>query len=599
MARKRILRSVLVLILLVVLNWAIASWLLWTNCDRVVISFRDGQWPFREEKVFVEVSRNEPESQHQGLKGCLDIAHESGWIGILVKFRENEIGISSGRATRIWNLKTGAHFVADSTTFPECRRALREAVEPMSRLSGWRRLALSAAFHPMITGFAFGKNGLCWRIAFHGGTATVGADRWIRELRVKEPDGKHVWHIVLQRDLFFGVSPGFEAPPGPALGVPADEVDKSLAAVTRLLQLPFRAIMPDGDGLWREGKGWLRVKNGRRLLHLEGTSYEIGYQHGRLLKSAARHMLERTLYGVGLSYSLNKGRWFLNEAGKLVERQRPHIDPEYFEELRGLSDGLRLSLNEVQAVNLFPEFFHCSGVAVFNRATKTGELLHARVLDYMTHAGLQDGAVVIAVNREGALRFVSASYAGFIGSVTGMNEEQIAIGEMGGGGEGLWDGTPMSLLIRGALEHATTLEEAVSYMRDRPRTCEYYYVLSDGKIPNAVGIAATPDTFRVIHAGEAVERLPEAIDDAVLMSAGARYQHLVKRIREHYGRIDARKLFEIVRRPVAGKSNLHNVIFEPQILRLRVADAKRNEPACDQKPTIYSWPEMFPALMGE
>ena len=42
----------------------------------------------------------------------------------------------------------------------------------------------------------------------------------------------------------------------------------------------------------------------------------------------------------------------------------------------------------------------------------------------------------------------TVTYAGFIGSVTGMNAERVSIGEMGGRGMGHWDGTPMALLVR-------------------------------------------------------------------------------------------------------------------------------------------------------
>lgn len=83
-------------------------------------------------------------------------------------------------------------------------------------------------------------------------------------------------------------------------------------------------------------------------------------------------------------------------------------------------------------------------------ATVNGELLHARVLDYMADIGLQEYAAVIAITRSGVNRFVTVGYTGFVGSVSGMNEKQVAIGEMGGDGEGDWDGMPMSLLIRGA-----------------------------------------------------------------------------------------------------------------------------------------------------
>jgi hypothetical protein len=197
------------------------------------------------------------------------------------------------------------------------------------------------------------------------------------------------------------------------------------------------------------------------------------------------------------------------------------------------------------------------------------------------------------VERDGVNRIVNVSYAGFIGSVTGMNEQKVAIGEMGGRGEGLWDGTPMSFLLRGALEHANTLDEAIEYMRTHKRTCEYYYVISDAKIPDAAGIAATPDTFEVIRAGQKHRLLPEATEDAVLLSSGKRYTHLAQRVRESYGRIDARKLVDIIRRPVAMKANLHNVIFEPGNLRSWVMHAGRTAPACDQPAIAHEWADLF------
>ena len=54
----------------------------------------------------------------------------------------------------------------------------------------------------------------------------------------------------------------------------------------------------------------------------------------------------------------------------------------------------------------------------------------------------------------------------------------------------------MAQLVREVMEKADTLDEAVEIMRKGPRTCEYYYVISDGKAKRAVGIAATPEKLR-------------------------------------------------------------------------------------------------------
>ena len=44
--------------------------------------------------------------------------------------------------------------------------------------------------------------------------------------------------------------------------------------------------------------------------------------------------------------------------------------------------------------------------------------------------------------------YMNVTFAGFFGSVTGMNARRVSIGEMGGGGLGQWRGVPMALLVR-------------------------------------------------------------------------------------------------------------------------------------------------------
>jgi hypothetical protein len=359
--------------------------------------------------------------------------------------------------------------------------------------------------------------------------------------------------------------------------------------------LRVQPVRVESDTTVQEGEGKLVVEDGKRRLYLEGDAYNVGFQHGRLLSAQVERLVDHVVFGVGLLYSFEKGSWFINDARELIQRQRQYIDDAYFDEMRGLAEGSGLPLEHIQIANIFPEFFHCSGAAVYGEATLGGKLLHARVLDYMMEVGLQDEAVVIATSRDGVREFVNVGYAGFIGSVTGMNDAQVAIGEMGGGGEGDWDGTPMSFLVRGALEHCGTLEEALSYFRDHRRTCEYYYVISDGKSRSAAGIKATPDLLDIVLPGTSHPQLPEPVEDAVLMSAGQRYKDLVKRVQDRYGRIDPGVLIEIIDRPVAMKSNLHNVVFSPEDLSLWIANAGRTTPACSEEYAFYEWGDLFEA----
>ncbi len=188
---------------------------------------------------------------------------------------------------------------------------------------------------------------------------------------------------------------------------------------------------------------------------------------------------------------------------------------------------------------------------------------------------------------EGRNAFVNVGYAGFIGTVTGMNERKVAFGEMGGGGVGEWDGMPMSFLMRVGLEEAGTLEEALEIFRTTPRTCEYYYVISDGKSRAARGLRCTPDEFQTVDYGEPHPLLPRPVPDTILLSADERYRELVRRVKESYGGIDPAGARRIMTRPVAMRSNLHCVLFAPEQLTLWVAHAADPESdpdfqACNQ-----------------
>ena len=111
-----------------------------------------------------------------------------------------------------------------------------------------------------------------------------------------------------------------------------------------------------------------------------------------------------------------------------------------------------------------------------------------------------------------------------------------------------------------------------------------------------MGVAATPDKIEFVRPGEAHPKLPSPVPDAVILSSGDRYKELVKRIVAFHGRIESTVAREIMKRPVAMKSNLHNVLFLPQDLQFYVANAKRRNPACDQTYARYSLKELLATL---
>ncbi len=327
--------------------------------------------------------------------------------------------------------------------------------------------------------------------------------------------------------------------------------------------------------------GTLQWIDGQRVATLWGTPEQIGTAHGKLLPEESRRCIESVLYSFGTANVVRTGRWFRHDLTEAYARLSPHIPERHKQETEALAVALRMEPETVQVLNVFPELFHCSGFAVFGSASKDGKLYHGRVLDYMTTIGLQDAATTFIVRPSEHFAFANVGYAAFIGSVSGMNAEKISLGEMGGRGEGLWDGAPMATLMRRALEECDTLEEVQDLWKNSPRTCEYYYVFADGETNAAVGVAATPDSIEFIKAGQDHERLGEGIQDAIVLSAGSRLEELRRRVTEKHGQIDAELGQWLMSRPVAMQSNLHNVLFVPQDGVLYVANASHEKPAAE------------------
>ncbi|MEW4490196.1 C45 family peptidase [Thalassoglobus sp. JC818] len=347
-----------------------------------------------------------------------------------------------------------------------------------------------------------------------------------------------------------------------------------LAPSHRLTHPPQNSCVVDhGELKWIEG---------HRVVILHGTPEEIGTAHGQLMKEEILKTVDSVLYTFGTVNMIRSGKWFRQELDDAYERLSPHIPDDHLRETVAMANSIGMDSQLALVVNIFPELFHCSGFAVFGSATTDGKLYHGRVLDYMTTIGLQDAATTFIVSPNDKISFANVGYAGFIGSVTGMNSQGISLGEMGGRGEGEWDGVPMATLMRRGLEECSSLEQVMNLFETSPRTCEYYYVFADGNRNDAVGVAATPDSIEFIKPGQSHERLGEGIADCVVLSAGDRLEKLRERVISQHGKIDTTAAIHLMDRPVAMESNLHNALFVPVDGVLYVANADHDSPAAER-----------------
>lgn len=377
-------------------------------------------------------------------------------------------------------------------------------------------------------------------------------------------------------------------------------------------------------------KGTVETKEGHTILSVRGDSYEIGYQHGKLLKESVHLNIAR----------LVDQRVLANQSQPLIKAFFDHlptlisyVPTRFMEEMKGLANGADVPLEKIVLLNLFPEMVHCSGITVNGKAALNEELYHVRVLDYSVGQSIQDTAVTMVVQPNDSIPFLNITYAGFIGSITGMNASCIAIGQIGGKGYGFWEGIPMAFLLRDILERASSLEQVKEILEASSRTCEHYYLFSDGKTNQSFAAYATASQLHYINPGDSYALLSPSnlpsnyeqdgfndkffmlnyeidqsshqtviykdkekkkiaalfhkqLQDCLLLtgySCPSRYPILVDRLLEQYGKIGVRELQEVIKKPIALKDNLHNAIFHPRSLEVWISHAgPQNELACDR-----------------
>jgi len=338
--------------------------------------------------------------------------------------------------------------------------------------------------------------------------------------------------------------------------------------------------------------------DGLPIVYLEGAPTELGRQHGELLTDDVRRATA-TLLGYFRAYlkvpliRSVAANWWLDRSWA---QAKPFVPADYLEELRALASASGVSLRDLWRFHAVPDrTYACSGLAVWGRATSGGRLIHTRNLDWTIEVGIQRYATVCVVRPAGKHAFVNVGWAGFIGALTGMNDRQISIGQIGAETvDATYAGIPMAFLMRRVLEEADDLDEAVRLIREAPRTVGVNYVVADAKANRAVVVETTRSHVAVFEADDATEHgvayarpLPDAVFRAdTAVDAGIRDRQLASGgnprapglespagsayevsylgqaagILSRYGRINVEAAKELAK-AAAPSSNVQSVIF--------------------------------------
>ena len=333
------------------------------------------------------------------------------------------------------------------------------------------------------------------------------------------------------------------------------------------------------------------------VLHMYGNPYEMGYQHGKLLRAQVRASIADVMAGCDKFLpKFLRDAWWLTASDKrriiegILDRAwaelAPHTPPEDLEEMAGLAAGSGLPLAAIHRVHAIPDLGEtsCSALLAKGTTTRDHHIYQLRILDYGSNFHLYRRPVITVYHPPDGHAFINIGWAGFIGVVSGVNDQGVALSEMGFGnppGETL-EGEPMPFLLKNVLRYAGNAEEGAAIVRAAARTNSYIYFLGDPH-GNAVGMITSAQQCRTYRANETNElhvgnrNLPQYRD---LIYAGHYVDKQGAWVRDHQGQLDLAAIQDLTRQ-IATKSNLHTVIYDLTAGKFWVANRTEATRAAD------------------
>ncbi len=413
-----------------------------------------------------------------------------------------------------------------------------------------------------------------------------------------------------------------------------------------------------------EGAGALYQVGELRLCVLKGSYYEMGFQHGRLLASNIRHVFKEGY--------IKKALWDRGYTSEYVyaqsARMLKYVPEKYIEEAKGIIDGLKkmgvedITLEELLLGSTVAEILHfppntppesgkvgfspdspsvhtsvedlqsetvpeCTNISLWGRWTEGGKILHGRNLDWSIRRDVQDDAVVFVYVPKDVKPYLLLSWAGGIGSLTGMNVSGITVGQATLPTiNSTFDGRPCFVTVRMILEQGT-LDKAVDVVMKGPEGTGWNYMICDAKMRSARAIESDPviknvytdddpkenEETRHYSLPDMIRRTNHPVSKEGLVSLAKRvgpllnpslrvqsweqfkliigiftnhntyqrYDWIGKQFQEREGKgpITVQTLLELLANgPVYNSDTLHSCVFDPENLVVYVSNAGNNPP---------------------
>ncbi len=347
----------------------------------------------------------------------------------------------------------------------------------------------------------------------------------------------------------------------------------------KLTYVPAILSMPlvEADGIRTIGDNSLSRRDGIIRMKISGDPYTLGYANAVLTQEYVREQETQFLALIRQFVPSDWKLWLLKKF--IVVRNRgldQYIAPDRLMEIYGLSQGYNDPFPEIGPLYHRLVNYHaahdighalidnpllgCTSFAVSGPYTANGHLWTGRNFDFDAARCFDENKIVMLVTPDDGLRFLSVGWPGLVGVVTGLNEKLIFASLNAAHSEdSARIGTPVSLVLREVMQHASTLDEAVSIIVNAQVFVSDSYLVADGKTGQAALVEKTPARSAVVRwESDAIVNTNHFLSPQWGADAGNlayiregtsvdRYQRTVELLDEYKGALDEKTIAAILR----------------------------------------------------
>ncbi|WP_312090582.1 C45 family autoproteolytic acyltransferase/hydolase [Chryseobacterium sp.] len=259
------------------------------------------------------------------------------------------------------------------------------------------------------------------------------------------------------------------------------------------------------------------TKNKQQLweLYIKGNPLQLGYSNGALTQNLMQRQEEiffsKVENFVPSKFKQNLLRGFLKWYNR---KMYLNVRNDFQAELYGLSqyssdkyDFIAPKFRRAMYLHGAHDIGHamqdlamvgCSSLAVWGDKSEDGDLLIGRNFDFYVGDDFAKNKLVEFVEPEEGIPYMSVSWPGMIGVVSGMNKEGISVTINAGKSKiPLTAKTPISFVTREILQFAKTIDEAIAIAKKRKVFVSESILVGSANDKKAVTIEVSPDNFGV------------------------------------------------------------------------------------------------------